>query len=73
MDAHARTPWPTTYLGRLQAVATEVNIIGAPASAGVVADRFTGVTVQQVEAILAALVLFGRLDKNDDLYSVVKE
>jgi hypothetical protein len=73
MDAHSKTPWPATYLGRLQAVTAELNNIGAPASANILLDRFSGVTVDQIEAILAALVLFGRVEKNGDLFSVVEE
>ncbi|MEP6671664.1 MAG: hypothetical protein ABJF10_21050 [Chthoniobacter sp.] len=69
MDAHAKTPWPGTYLGRLQAVTVELRHIGAPASVEILLSRFSGVTAEQIEATLAALVLFGRVDKKGELFS----
>ena len=68
MDAHSKLPWPATYLGRLQAVTAELRRIGQPASVEDLTQKFTGVTADQIEATLAALVLFGRIDKKDDQY-----
>lgn len=72
MDAHPKFPWPATYLGRLQAVVDELRDIGEPTSLDVLVERFSGVTSDQVEATLAALVLFGRVDKKDDLFFVTR-
>ncbi len=72
MDAHPKLPWPGTYLGRLQAVVDELRAIGEPASIAVLVERFSGVTPEQVEATLAALVLFGRVDKKGDLFLVTR-
>jgi hypothetical protein len=72
MNAHVKTPWPATYLGRLQAVTAELRVIEAPVPVEILLERFRGVTADQVEATLAALVLFGRIDKKGDLYSMVK-
>lgn len=66
----SKLPWPSTYLGRLQIVTSELRVIGVPTSAEVIQNRFVGVTDEQVEAILAALVLFGRIQKTGNLYSV---
>ena len=68
MDAHPKIPWPATYLARLQAVTMELGRIGAPASVADLAERFSGVTADQIEATLAALVLFGKIDKKEDQY-----
>ncbi|MDR3404312.1 MAG: hypothetical protein P4L99_17570 [Chthoniobacter sp.] len=73
MDAHTKIPWPATYLGRLQAVTVELRTMGAPASVEILLSRFSGVTADQVEATLAALVLFGRVDKKGEFFSVPKE
>jgi hypothetical protein len=54
----------------LEAVTAELREIGDPASIETVAQRFSGVTAEQVEAILTALVLFGRIDKKCDLFAV---
>lgn len=70
MDANSKTPWPATYLGRLQAVTAELQDFGQPASVEMLVERFSGVTPEQVEATLAALVLFGRVDKKGDLFVV---
>ncbi|WP_131989429.1 hypothetical protein [Chthoniobacter flavus] len=70
MDAHPKIPWPGTYLGRLQAVTLELRNCGAQASVEMLMERFSGVTPEQVEATLAALVLFGRVDKKGDLFVV---
>jgi hypothetical protein len=71
MDPQSKTPWPTTYLGRLQAVTTELQDIGSPTTASVVLERFSGVTVEQVESVLAALVLCGRAEKKGDRFLMV--
>jgi hypothetical protein len=68
MAAPSQVPWPETYFGRLEAVTAELREIRAPASIEAVAQRFSGVTAEQVEAILTALVLFGRIDKNCELF-----
>lgn len=73
MDAHPKIPWPGTYLGRLQAVALELRNFGAPASVDMLVERFSGVTPEQVEATLGALVLFGRVDKKGDLFLATEE
>jgi len=73
MSANPKTPWPATYLGRLEAVINELQSLGQPASVEMVLERFSGVTLEQVEGTLAALVLFGRIDKKDDLFSVAKD
>jgi hypothetical protein len=73
MEADSKIPWPATYLGRLQAVTAELRNIGTPASVEVLLQRFSGVTADQIEATLAALVLFGRVDKKGDLFSVAEE
>lgn len=70
MTANFKTPWPATYLGRLQAVTAELHDLGQPASVDTLVERFSGVTAEQVEATLAALVLFGRVDKKGDLFAV---
>jgi len=73
MEAHHKTLWPATYLGRLQAVTAELRKMGTPASVDVLAERFSGVTTDQIEATLAALVLFGRVDKKGEFFSVPEE
>jgi hypothetical protein len=73
MAAHSRIPWPATYLERLEAVTKELRDIGAPTPVDILAQRFSGVTAEQVQTILAALVLFGRVDKKGDLFFVVQE
>jgi hypothetical protein len=70
MEARFKIPWPETYLCRLQAVTAELRNIGAPTSVDALLQQFSGVTADQVEATLAALVLFGRVDKKGDLFSV---
>ena len=72
MEAHTKIPWPATYLGRLQAVTVELRNIGTSASVDLLVSRFSGVTEEQVEATLAALVLFGRVDKKGDLFTVTE-
>ena len=67
MESHPKVSWPTTYLGRLQAVTDELRNIGVRATAEIILGRFSGVTADQVEATLAALVLFGRVEKMGDL------
>ena len=73
MAAHPKIPWPATYLGRLQAIMTELESRGQPASVEMLLESFSGVTLDQVEGTLAALVLFGRIDKKGDLFSVAKD
>ena len=73
MDGPPKIPWPGTYLGRLQAVALELRNLGSPASVEMLANRFSGVTTEQVESTLAALVLFGRVDKKGDLFEATGE
>jgi len=73
MDEHSKIPWPATYLGRLQAVTAELRQMGASASVEILQDRFSGVTAEQIEATLAALVLFGRVDKKGEFFSVPEE
>ncbi len=70
MASNSKTPWPTTYLGRLQAVTEELKRCGEPASIEMVQEQFSGVTNEQIEATLAALVLFGRVDRKGDRYFV---
>lgn len=72
MAANPKIPWPATYLERLQAVITELQDIGKPASVEMILERFSGVTQEQVEGTLAALVLFGRIDKKADGFSIAK-
>ncbi|HSI15510.1 MAG TPA: hypothetical protein VK961_25925 [Chthoniobacter sp.] len=73
MAATPKIPWPETYLGRLQAVMEELQSIGQPASVEMLVERFNGVTLEQVEGTLAALVLFGRIDKKGDHFSIAKD
>lgn len=73
MAVNSKIPWPATYLGRLQAVTSELEAIGQPASVEMLLERFSGVTADQVEATLTALVLFGRVDKKNELFSVSKD
>jgi hypothetical protein len=73
MAAHSKIPWPATYLERLEAVTAELRAIGAPTTADTVLERFSGVTAEQVEAILTALVLFGRIDKRGGRFSIAAE
>ncbi len=61
--------WPSTYLGRLQAVTAELRNLGTPVSVEIVTQRFSGATTVEVEATLAALVLFGRVKKSGESYS----
>ncbi len=70
MDVPSKIPWPATYLGRLQAVTAELRNIATPATVDILSERFSGVTADQVEATLAALVLFGRVDKKGEFFSV---
>lgn len=72
MAENSKIPWPATYLGRLQTVAAELGRMEGPASVAMVEARFSGVTTEQIEAILAALVLFGRIDKKGELFTVPK-
>ena len=69
----SKTPWPETYLGRLQAVTAELQAVATPVTLEVLALRFSGSTTVEVEATLAALVLFGRAQKKGELYLVVEE
>jgi len=73
MPDQPRIEWPTTYLGRLQAVTTALRNSTAPESADALAKRFEGVTTEQMEAILGALVLFGRVQKTSGLYEALGE
>jgi hypothetical protein len=68
MDGDTKIPWPGTYLGRLQAVVLELRNFGTPTSVDKLVERFSGVTLEQMESTLAALVLFGRVDKKGDLF-----
>ena len=68
MTANSKIPWPPTYLGRLQAVIGELKRLDQPASVEMVAEQFSGVTNDQIEATLAALVLFGRAERKGNLY-----
>jgi hypothetical protein len=73
MVANSKIPWPQTYLGRLQAVTDELKRFDEPVEVEKVLERFSGVTGEQIVATLAALILFGRVDRNGDLYSVPKK
>jgi hypothetical protein len=73
MTEPSKIPWPITYLGRLQAVTEVLKSAGDPISADALHERFTGVTAGEVEAIMAALVLFGRAEKKGDLYTALEE
>ena len=70
MAANSKIPWPATYLGRLQAFTEELGQIGQPACAATLTERFKGVTQEQVEATLSALVLFGRVEQKGQLFSL---
>lgn len=72
MAVNPKIPWPATYLERLQAVMTELQDLKQPASVEMILERFSGVTLEQVEGTLAALVLFGRVDKKVDGFSVAR-
>jgi hypothetical protein len=71
MPDQSRNPWPTTYLGRLHAVTEELRKIGTPTSAAVLAQCFARVTTEEVDSILAALVLFGRVEKVGDQFQAL--
>jgi hypothetical protein len=73
MPNPSKSPWPTTYLGRLQAVTEELRKIGAPSSATALAERFAGVTSEEVESMLAALILFGRVEKVGEDFQALEE
>ncbi len=73
MAENPKIPWPATYLGRLQSVLTELEDLGQPASVEMILERFSGVTLEQVQETLAALVLFGRIDKKGDRFSAAKD
>ena len=73
MSDFSKTPWPETYLGRLQAVTAELRVVASPSSVDVIALRFSGATTVEVEATLAALVLFGRVRKSGEYYSATEE
>ncbi|HEY3897540.1 MAG TPA: hypothetical protein VGM54_02950 [Chthoniobacter sp.] len=73
MPDQPKSPWPTTYLGRLHAVTEELREIGAPTSVTTLAQRFAGVTTEEVESILAALVLFGRVEKVGENFEALDE
>ncbi|MEI9897686.1 MAG: hypothetical protein WDN28_28465 [Chthoniobacter sp.] len=47
--------------------------IGARASVEMLEERFSGVTAGQIEATLAALVLFGRVEKRNGLFTVPQD
>ena len=70
MSDISKTQWPATYLGRLQTVTSELRVIGAPVSVEVLTQRFTGATTVEVEATMAALVLFGQVQKKGELFSI---
>jgi hypothetical protein len=71
MAQSPKIPWPTTYLGRLHSVTSEMRNLGDSASAESIAGRFDDTTVEQVEAILAALILFGRVEKKGEFFMVI--
>ncbi|HEY3841549.1 MAG TPA: hypothetical protein VGL72_33495 [Bryobacteraceae bacterium] len=73
MTDHPKIPWPSTYLGRLHTVTVELRSSGTPTSVETLSQRFEGVVAEQVEAILAALVLFGRVEKKGQHYFVPEE
>jgi hypothetical protein len=73
MPEQPKIPWPSTYLGRLHAVTAELRNAGAPTSVETLVQCFEGVIAEQVETILAALVLFGRVEKKGELYFVPEE
>jgi hypothetical protein len=70
MESHLKIPWPNSYLGRLQAVTVELRNIGVPVAAEIIHGRFSGVTIEQVEATLAELVLFGQVEKKGYHFSI---
>jgi hypothetical protein len=72
MSEIPKIQWPATYLGRLQAVTAELRMVGSPASVNTLTQRFSGATTVEVEATLAALVLFGRVQKSGDLFSMTE-
>ena len=71
MPEQPKSPWPTTYLGRLHAVTEELRAIGTPTSATALAQRFVGVKTEEVESILAALILFGRVEKEGENFQAL--
>ncbi len=73
MSDQPQIPWPETYLDRLYAVTAELREFGGPMTPASVTERFTGVSTEQVEAILAALVLFGRAEKKGAGYQAIVE
>ena len=73
MTNYPKIPWPNTYLGRLHTVTMELRSAGGPTSVEILAQRFEGVVAEQVEAILAALVLFGRVEKKGEHYFVPEQ
>ena len=73
MPNEPKIEWPTTYLGRLQAVTNELRTIAKPMSLEAIAQRFDDVTTEQVESILAALILFGRVEKKAGLFQALEE
>jgi len=73
MAANSKTPWPATFLGRLQAVIDELSQIGEPTCATVLTERFRGVTQEQIENTLEALLLFGKVERKGALYTVPEE
>jgi hypothetical protein len=72
MPDPSKIPWPGTYLGRLHAITSELRNIGAPTPVDALLHRFEGATAAEVESVLAALVLFGRLEKKGELYSALE-
>jgi hypothetical protein len=73
MVTPSKIPWPGTYLDRLQAVMAELRKIGGPASLDFLVERFSGVTAEQIEATLTALILFGRVHKEAEGFSALEE
>ena len=69
-DPTCKTPWPPTYLGRLEAVIAQLRKMRGPARVEAVLEYFSGVTAEQVEATLGALVLFGRVEKKGKLFAI---
>jgi len=68
-----KIPWPSTYLGRLQTVTMLLRNTGVPTSVESLVERFDGVIPEQIEAILTALVLYGRVEKQASLYFVPEQ
>lgn len=69
-DPDGKIPWPPTYLERLESVTAQLRRASGPATLEALVEQFSGVTPEQIEAVLTALMLFGRIEKKGRFFSI---